>query len=59
VKPEPISLHTVCGLEELGHHSARGLGRQLLAEAQDRLDVAALGQDLPVRRLDDVVEAPR
>ena len=25
VTPEPISLHTVCGLEELGHHSARGV----------------------------------
>lgn len=25
VKPEPISLHTVCGLEELGHHSTRGV----------------------------------
>ncbi|RVU21704.1 tyrosine phosphatase family protein [Methylobacterium oryzihabitans] len=25
MKPEPISLHTVCGLEELGHHSARGI----------------------------------
>ncbi|ACL61872.1 tyrosine phosphatase family protein [Methylobacterium nodulans] len=25
MKPEPISLHTVCGLEELGHHSTRGV----------------------------------
>jgi predicted protein tyrosine phosphatase len=25
VKPEPISLNTVCGLEELGHHSSRGV----------------------------------
>ncbi|ACA20624.1 protein tyrosine phosphatase [Methylobacterium sp. 4-46] len=23
--PEPISLHTVCGLEELGHHATRGV----------------------------------
>jgi predicted protein tyrosine phosphatase len=36
---------------------AKNPGPAALAEAQDRLDVAALGQDLPVRRLDDVVEA--